>query len=181
MGIKNLWSLNIDEALVADKLKQKLDKKKYEVFFPLNSQLKDIDLIILNLKRKKTLTLQIKGSRTYSPKKRETELFGEGSGAWFTMTKKSIYNPSNNVDFFIFVLHSFVNAEIKKKIEINYLVIPKKDLIKVTRKKKIRKGNKYHFFIWMDTKGKRSFEFNNPKYKTIPLSKYLDNFELLKR
>ena len=52
MGIKNLWSLNIDEALVANQLKQELSKKDYEVFFPLNSQLKDIDLTLFNLKKK---------------------------------------------------------------------------------------------------------------------------------
>ena len=59
MGIKNFWSLHVDEALVASELKKRLSND-YEVFFPFNSQLKDIDLIIYNVKNHKTKTVQVK-------------------------------------------------------------------------------------------------------------------------
>ena len=45
MTIKNLWSLNVDEVITAQKIKSELGKE-YEVFFPINSQLKDIDLLL---------------------------------------------------------------------------------------------------------------------------------------
>ncbi|MCK5624774.1 hypothetical protein KAI04_02950 [Candidatus Pacearchaeota archaeon] len=179
MGLKNIWSLNIDELLVTDKLKQKLDKKEYEVFFPLNSQLKDIDLVLFNLKNCKSKTIQVKGSRTYTPSKSEREKFGEGSSAWISMQKKSIFNTQNKIDFFIFVLHSFEDGDLKKQIKINYLIIPIKDFKKIVSKKVIRKGEKYHFFIWIDDKGKRAFEFNNKGSQVIPLSKYLNNWNKL--
>jgi len=179
MGIKNIWTLNIDEALVSDRLKQELDKKNYEVFFPLNSQLKDIDLVLFNLKKKTSKTVQVKGSRTYTPRKSETEKFGGGSGAWFAMHKKAVYEPRNKVDFLIFVLHSFEDGDLKKEIKINYLIIPINNFKKIVSKKSIRKGNRYHFFIWIDDKGKRAFEFNNKGGKTIPLSKYLNNWKLI--
>ena len=72
MVIKNLWSLTVDEAIVAEKInKFKTLKKNHQVFFPINSQLKDIDLILYNLQTQKTKSIQIKGSRTYDPQKKE--------------------------------------------------------------------------------------------------------------
>jgi|SRR3989344_5711879 len=179
MAIKNIWSLNIDEALVIDKIKQEL-KKDYEVFMPANAQLKDIDLLLFNLKKKKVSTMQVKGSRTYEPKKSEIERYGEGSAAWITIRKDSIFKPKYNINFFIFVLHNFINGNIKKEIKIDYLIIPTSKFRELVLKKKIRKGNKYHFFIWIDSKGKRVFDFNNRK-EIIPYSKYLNDWDLLRR
>ena len=64
MAIKNIWSLSADEAIVAEKIKQKL-KEGYEVFFPVNSKLKDVDLVVFNLKKGISKTVQVKSSRTY--------------------------------------------------------------------------------------------------------------------
>ncbi|MBI5804171.1 hypothetical protein HY450_02915 [Candidatus Pacearchaeota archaeon] len=178
MGVKNLWSLNIDELLVADKLKHIFNKEDYEVFFPLNSQLKNIDLILLNLKKNKYRTIQVKGSRTYNPTSKEIEEFGNGSGAWINLTKKSVFEPSNKIDFYIFVLHSLEDGMSKKEIRINYLIIPYKDFKKIVSKKQLRRNGTYHFFIWIDDKGKRSFDFNNIR-KQISLTKYLNSFNFL--
>ncbi|MBU1197039.1 hypothetical protein KJ765_00850 [Candidatus Micrarchaeota archaeon] len=179
MAIKNLWTLTVDEALVVDKFKDTFKKSEHEVFLPANAQLKDIDLIFLNLKRTKAQTIQVKGSRTYEPKKNEVEKFGEGSGAWIVLSPETVFNPQNHIDFFIFVLHSFADNTTRKEIKIDYLIIPSKDMMKICKKKKERQGGKYHFFIWIDNKNKRSFEFNNRGGKTIPLSKYLDNWKFL--
>ena len=59
MTIKNIWSLNVDEAIVAEKIKKELGKD-YEVFFPINSQLKDIDLLIQNPKTGKSISVREK-------------------------------------------------------------------------------------------------------------------------
>jgi hypothetical protein len=163
MAIKNIWSLNVDEVLVADKIKNIFSKNAWEVFFPLNAQLKDIDLILFNLKRGKARTLQIKGSRTYTPRRSERERYGDGSGAWFILSKKSIFNPDNKIDYYIFVLHSFLDGELKKKIEVNYLIMPSKKFKRMVSKKTKRKGDKYHFAIWIDPKGKRAFDLNDSK------------------
>ena len=179
MAVKNVWSLTVDEALVVDKIKSEFKKSEFEVFFPANMQLKDIDLIFLDLRKMKIKTTQIKGSRTYEPRKSEVERFGAGSGAWFTIHEKSIFEPSNRVDFFIFVLHCFVDGTDKKEIQVQYLVIPIKEFRTIVKKKIKRRGGKYHFFIWIDAKGKRAFEFNNSGHQQIPLSKYLNAWRLL--
>lgn len=177
MALKNIWSLTIDEALAADEIKKYFPKRDYEVFFPTNAQLKDVDLILFNLKSGKSKTIQVKGSRTYEPRASEVQRYGAGSAAWITINKSAIFNTKNKLDFFIFVLHSFLDGLIKKEIKINYLVIPIKILQNIARKKVIGKHGKYHFFIWIDPKGKRAFDFHDAM---IPLSKYLDNWNYLR-
>jgi hypothetical protein len=178
MGIRNLWTLNVDELLVADQLKANFKKSDYDVFYPLNSQMKNIDLVFMNVKTAKAKTIQVKGSRTYVPRKSEVERFGEGSAAWFKIGSESIFEPTNKVDYFVFVLHSFEDGEIKKEIVLNYLVIPTKDFQAICKKKKGRSdGNSYDFFIWIDSKGNRSFDFRGSNI--LPLSKYLNNWSLI--
>ena len=88
MVVKNFWSLNVDEALVADRLQSELKKKGYEIFFPLRAQLKDVDLVLFDLRKKKGYTIQVKGSRTYQPAKREIERFGEGQAGWIQIDRR---------------------------------------------------------------------------------------------
>ena len=171
--------MNIDEALVADRLREITKKTEYEVFMPLNSQMKNIDLLLVKLKGYKSTSIQVKGSRTYEPKKSEVMRFGEGSAAWFIITAEAIFNFVNNVDYFIFVLHSYGDSETKKTIEVNYLIVPIRDFQEITEKKAIRKGDKYHYYFWIDSRGNRSIEFNNPNGKTFSFSKYLNNWDLL--
>lgn len=179
MGLKNLWTMNIDETLVADRLKSVFSKSDYEVFMPLNSQMKDIDLLLVKLNKYKIYSIQVKGSRTYEPKASETKKYGYGSAAWFRIPKNSIVDTQNKISCFIFVLHSLGDTDTKKNININYLIIPIKELIKITKNKQMRKGDFYHFFIWVDSKDKRAFDFNNAGGKVIQLSKYLDNWNLV--
>lgn len=179
MGIKNLWALNVDELLVADQIKQNFKKSDFEVFFPLNSQMKDIDLLFVKLRNNKSSFIQVKGSRTYQPTRSEIRHYGDGSAAWFKIDKNSIFNTINRIDYFIFVLHNFIDGDIKKEIKIDFLVIPINDFIKICEKKSLRKGDSYHFFIWIDEKNKRSFDFNNKNGSEIQLSKYLNNWQLL--
>lgn len=176
MSIKNIWSLNVDECLVADKLKNNL--KGWEVFFPLNGQLKDIDLVVVNLKNTKPVSIQVKGSRSYDPYQSEINRFGDGSATWFRLHSDSVAKPKNKLDYYVFVLHNFIDTNVKKKINIDYLIIPNNVFQKICLKKAIRKGGYYHFFIWIDSKGKRSFDFRESK--TIDLSKYLNNWSLIK-
>ena len=178
MGIKNFWSLNVDEAILSDKLKSVLGKR-YQVFFPINSQLKDIDLIIYNLKSGKTKSIQVKGSRTYEPRKSELIKFGEGCSSWNVINKESIFNPTNQVDFFIFVLHYEDIKTANRKIVQEYLIIPIKEFRRLTCKKEVR-GNGYHYFFWLKPNKREILDINNKANPEIKYTKYLNNFDLLK-
>lgn len=142
-------------------------------FFPVNSQLKDVDLIVYNLKNGKAKTIQVKGSRTYENK-------GEYY-SWNKVKKNSILNPSNKVDFFIFVIHLPKITKIKRQIGQAYLVIPIKELKKKVKQKKLRKGNDYYFEFLIDEAKKQAWDYNNPKDTEIDFSSHLNNFEILKK
>ena len=178
MGIKNLWSLNVDEAILSEKIGKELGKE-YQVFFPVNSQLKDIDLIIYNLKTQKTKSIQVKGSRTYVPKRSEAKKLENARTSWNVIKSESIFSPTNEIDFFIFVLHQEDMKSSSRQIIQNYIVIPIKDFRNITKnEKEMRKTGHYHYSF--ATLKKKAIEVNNTKNKGIDFSKYLNNFDLLK-
>ena len=179
MGIKNLWSLNVDEAILSEKIGKELGKE-YQVFFPVNSQLKDIDLIIYNLKTQKTKSIQVKGSRTYlSTFPEAKKLVKNAKTSWNVIKSESIFSPTNDMDFFIFVLHQEDLKSNNRQIIQNYIIIPIKDFRNITKKEKeMRKTGHYHFNYCVS--GKKVIEVNNTNSKTIDFSKYLNNFDLLK-
>ena len=176
MTIKNFWSLNVDEAILVDKLKKELGKN-YEIFLPANSQLKDIDLIVYNLKTKKSLSIQVKGSRTYVPRKSENV---DGHTSWNVIKTDSIFNPTHEIDFFIFVIHEEDVSLKSRKIMQHYIVVPIGDFRKITKQEKDeRKTGFYHYSFVVN--GKKVVEINNKKSRKVDFSKYLNNFKLLEK
>lgn len=179
MGVKNFWSLNVSEALVADKIKTKLGKE-YMVFFPIKANLKDIDLVLMNLVKGSTKTIQVKSSRAHVPLKYEASRYGEGSTGWIQISKKCISDSTYKIDYFILVSHSIYNDGKRLKIDVHYFVIPSSDLKDIVSRKKLLKSGGYDFFLWMDRQGKRYFDFNvKDKSKTIDLKPYLEKWESL--
>jgi hypothetical protein len=67
---KNFWSLNTDEAVVSTLIRDFFDKNNVEVFMPLNAQMKDIDLILINMESQKVISLQVKGSKGFDHDKK---------------------------------------------------------------------------------------------------------------
>lgn len=171
MAYKNFWSLNVDEAVTIGMLRGYLSKN-LEVFMPANAQMKDIDFIIVNMKNKKMITVQVKGSRAYEPKESEVRKFGDGSAGWFHLNKNKI--DKSNADFFIFLI--YVLEENKKigriSIRNHMIVIPTNKLKMLCKKyKKVVKGKIYNFFIWINPIKKRAIEFRDRKYY---MTRYLD-------
>lgn len=184
ISFKNFWSLNIDEAIIAGELRNYFRKKdkNIEVFIPLNAQLKDVDLLLVNLKNKKILKLQLKGSRAYEPQKREIEENDCGSAGWFTMKKEYIQNIQ--CDYFIFLIYVISEINLnkikggRKILERHFLSIPCKYFKNYCFKyKKFNKNKIYNFFFWINPKKNKVFDFrdlkgvkNNKRY----FNQYLD-------
>lgn len=168
---KNFWSLNVDEAIVSGILRD-ATPKNIEVFMPLNAQMKDIDLIIMNTKNKRTLTIQVKGSRAYEPKRNEIKKFRDGSSGWFFFPKKSI--EKSTADYFIFliyVLEDFLKTG-RRRIMPHTIIIPTKEIKRLCKKYKIAHGNKrYSFDFWINPLKKQAFDTRDKKYY---VNKYLD-------
>ena len=132
---KNFWSLNTDEAIVTGILRD-VTNKNVEVFMPINAHMKDIDLILVNTKNKKTKTIQVKGSRAYEGNKKQIERYGYGSYSWIDIKKKVIDNSI--ADYFIFLIYTLeqFNEKKKGKIYIKYHTIT---ISKTKLKEKVNK------------------------------------------
>lgn len=168
---KNFWSLNVDEVVVSGIVREGTPKNM-EILMPMNAQMKDTDLVLMNMDNKKSATIQVKGSRAYEPKKSERVKFGDGSGGWFCFKKDVVFK--SGVDFFIFLV--YVLEENKKAgrwtITSHTITVSTEKLRLLCEKhKKAGKDRMYNFFLWVNPAKKKSFEFRGKTYDT---SKYLD-------
>ena len=147
-------------------------KKSIEVFMPLNSQLKWIDLIIFNLSNRKIITIQVKGSKAYEPDKREIAKYGEGSTGWFFIKESKIKNC--RADYFIFIIYVINVKNGRRGIEPHIITIKPGDLYHICKKHKILHTN-YSFYIWINPTKNKAFDYRDKTKKgIIKLEKYLD-------
>jgi hypothetical protein len=177
---KNFWSLNTDEAVVAGILRYETGKD-IEVFMPLNAQMKGIDLVLINQKNKKIVSVQVKGSRAYDPNKSQIKKYGEGSAGWFYFSKDVIDKAI--ADYFIFLVY-VIDVSLKegrRVITPHTITIPTKKLKELVNKNKKLSKNRYNFFLWVNPKEKIVFDFRQ-KDKIYHFSDFLDKsgFELLR-
>ena len=169
--MKNLWSLEVGEAVVAGKLSKEFPD--YQVFIPLNSQLKEIDLILGDLNKGKHVTIQVKASSQQIER-------GKRQG-WFTVKENNLFKPEFKVDYYVFLIYAL--NEKKLKCENHFIIVPYKDLKEKARKKKVYKnGVSFHFKVEGREGSKKAtvHDARVAKNKTPEnYSKYLDNFEQL--
>lgn len=168
---KNFWSLNTDEAVAAGILRNSMPKN-FEILMPLNAQMKDTDLVLMNMDSKRATKIQVKGSRAYEPPKSDIVRFGTGSTGWFYFKKDVVHRST--ADYFIFLI--YVIEENKKSgrriIAPHTLTISTFELRNLCQRyKKVGKGDRYNFFFWINPLKKTSFEMRNLKFDT---TKYLD-------
>ena len=104
MTIKNFWSLEPGECIVAEELNKRLND--CQIFFPLHDT--GIDLLIT--KGKKHIGIQVKESRSYKNRNR----ISENS---LHQISKNKFKSLETVDFFLCSLHIFLkmgNVNLKK-------------------------------------------------------------------
>ena len=128
----------------------------------------------MNLCNKRSLTIQVKGSKAYKPKRKNKELYGEGSNGWFFVDKFKIKN--NTADYFIFNVH-IISDNLKKgrkELSTHLIIIKPKDLYRICKKKKIL-HKRFSFYIWVNPKEKKAFDFRDSNKKGIvDFTDYLD-------
>ncbi len=165
---KNIWSLNTEEAIVAGILRAET-KKDVEIYIPLNAQMKDVDLILINTKNTKTKTIQVKGSRAYEGNRKQIQNYGYGSYSWIDIKKSVIDN--SKVDYYIFLIYTLEQFNDKQKGKVymkhHTITIKAEDFRKKVRKyKMVGKGGICRFQIWINPKTNKAFDFQNLKDKT---------------
>jgi hypothetical protein len=177
---KNFWSLNTDEAIVAGILRDAIGKKNGDVLMPLNAQMKDVDLVLMNAKNKKVITIQVKGSRAFEPGKSEVEKYGDGSKGWFFPKTNIIDNATS--DYFVFLIYVIVQfpGKGRRTLEPHIITLPTKKLKELTAMYKSQHGKNYSYYFWVDPKRGVSFDYRDREYI---ITEYLDDkgLEILKR
>ncbi|HLD15033.1 MAG TPA: hypothetical protein VJB94_00435 [Candidatus Nanoarchaeia archaeon] len=162
MTLKNIWSLQVGEIIASDYIKKALGKS-YEIFIPLNNQLKDYDLVLMNQKTKKVVKIQVKESREYN--------LGQANG-WFSVSKDKVLNKV--ADFYIFLIYTAEDKEYKKMMTPRMLIIPSDILLDKSKNKKDRKNRFDYYFKIQKNKAWEDRDV------MVDYSEYINNFNLLK-
>ena len=169
--------MNTDEVVVAGKLRD-FFREDVEITMPLNAQLKDIDLVAVNLKNRKVATIQVKGSRAYEPSESEKDDFGDGSAGWFFLDQKKI--EESTADFFVFLVYVIVEKEKqgRRYFEPHFITVKTERFNELCKQYKIL-HTRYSFYIWISPAAKKAFDFRDEKARgRMDLSVYLDDREL---
>ncbi|MFA6184505.1 MAG: hypothetical protein WC682_05435 [Parcubacteria group bacterium] len=172
MGVayKNFWSLNTDEAVVSGILRDETHKD-IEVLMPMNAQMKGVDLVLMNVNTKKAVTIQVKGSKAFEPRKSELKKYGHGNVGWFYLDEKTILKAT--AEYFIFLVY-VIEEDVKigrRTLSPHSIVIPTKELQKLTNKHKKTHGKRFSYYFWINPKTKEAFDIRD---KHFQVSEYLD-------
>ncbi|MDH5482745.1 MAG: hypothetical protein OEY22_07700 [Candidatus Bathyarchaeota archaeon] len=101
MPIRNLWSLEPGECIVAEEIFDKL--KDLEVFFPVH----DVGVDLLVVKGKKHVGIQVKESRYYIGR---TWKSGHVGHSWQQIKKVKFDGNKGKVDFYVFLTYLPIQA-----------------------------------------------------------------------
>ena len=137
--------------------------------------MKDVDLVLVNIKNKKSFTIQVKGSRAYEPQKRETERYGDGSAGWFFFPRPVL--DKSTADYFIFLIYILEQSPKtgRRTIEPHTIIVPTEKLKYFVKKyKKPHGDNRYSFYFWVNPKTKKAFDFRENRNKPYSYDEYLD-------
>ena len=171
--MKNLWSLQVGEAVVAEELSKRFPPKdKYQVFIPLNNQLEDIDLILADLDKKSYVTIQVKESNT---RVKESKLYPNGKirWGWFQIKKKNLEKPRIKVDYYVFLRYSLTE---KREFHNDFIIVTPDDLIKKIKenKKKLTGGKIFTFNFEVEDGKANDIKIAKNKQET-PYTDYLND------
>jgi hypothetical protein len=130
MPVRNIWSLEPGECIVAEEL---LEKLRCEVFFPVH----DIGVDLLAVKGAKHVGIQLKESRYF---------FRRGGHSWHQVKRAKFLKGI--VDFYVFLTYLPVLGEHKvSRFDNKFLIVPSSELEKRMAVKNAGKRQIYSFYF----------------------------------
>ena len=128
MPIKNFWSLEPGEAMVAETMRHQLPG--WEIFFPV----KDIGVDLLAVReagtsRGRMLTIQVKESKAYERRDRDVTPVDSVTG-WFVLNPPKTRRSIPRVNFYVFVCSHYKFAGTRKLLTVSYVIVPTQELIR---------------------------------------------------
>ena len=150
MAIKNFWSLEAGEAMVAEAIRRKLSD--WEVFFPVKDV--GVDLLVvtaLGTKETRVVTVQVK----------ESKAFERGSNDitppdtvvnWFLLNGEKVEKSQTRANFYIFVCSRYDFDAAKKTLLADYLIIPFQELVR--RLRSYKAGERWDLYFCVEKDGR---------------------------
>lgn len=136
------FTIQFPEYDIANILQEEFPKKEnFSVAIPLSRQQKFYDLLLINGESKKTITIQVKSSRTWPGKKNETHQYY----SWL-----NYFDIKDNYSDFYFVYMTYPsfdkNFRPGAKWERKILVFNQKEMLELLGNVKTKKGTQEKFF-----------------------------------
>jgi len=131
---------------------------------PMNAQMKGVDLVLMNIDNKKSVTIQVKGSKAFEPKKNELRKYGHGNVGWFYLDEKTIFGAT--AEYFIFLIYVIEeDAKIgRRTLSPHSIVIPTNKLKEFTKKYKKIHGKRFSYYFWINPKTKKAFDIRDEQF-----------------
>jgi len=158
----SVFTLPFPEYIVADEIGNHLHRGKgYAVCIPLSRQQKGMDLLVFDVKSRKSISIQVKSSRAYvgRPKKTDPPDGPFDYYLWFRAIGKSDINADYYAFVGIFPKKAIINYSLgRKRSPKNWwshiiLLIPRSDVIKIMNK--VKRNSDRFFDIGFDSDLKR--------------------------
>lgn len=118
MPVRNLWSFEPGECLVAEEVSKRL---RCEVYFPL----RDVGVDLLLVRGNRHVGIQVKESRYYRSRKWKS---GDVGHSWHQVKERKFRESKGKVGFYVFVTYEPVEAEHKLRFKPRYLIVPSPEL-----------------------------------------------------
>lgn len=136
------FTIPFPEYDIADILQKKfLKKDSFSVAVPFSRQQKFYDLVLLNGEKKKSITIQVKSSRTYLGKEKDDHQYY----SWL-----NYFEIKDNYSDFYFIYMTYPsfdkNFTPRAKWEVKILVFNQKEMVSLLSKVKTKAGKQEHFF-----------------------------------
>ncbi|MEM2704524.1 MAG: hypothetical protein QXR45_15355 [Candidatus Bathyarchaeia archaeon] len=182
MPVRNLWSLEPGECLVAERIFEELEG--CEVYFPL----RDVGVDLLIVKGSGHVGVQVKESRYYyTVRWRSVDPRGHVGHSWHRVSREKFQKSLDRVGFYIFVTYVHRLEESREKtrtsfFETKFLVVPTRELEKRMEIKRPVKGGVYSFCFHFEDGKAWDEDVNIQDESMKPLagySQYIDVWHLL--
>ena len=169
MPVRNIWSLEPGECIVAEVL---LERLRCEVFFPVH----DVGVDLLAVKGAKHVGIQVKESRYFFRKRRSGHVLGH---SWHQVKRAKFLK--GKVDFYVFLTYVPVVGEHKiSHFDNKFLIVPSSELEKRMAVKDAGKRQIYGFYFRFE--GEKVWDERVAVTLQNPLtdySEFLDAWELI--
>jgi len=152
MPIKNFWSLEAGEAMVAEELQKRL--RGWEIFFPVKDVGVDIVAVSgIGSSVRRVLTFQVKESKAFENKEKSIKPVNTVTN-WFSPDSSKARRFLSRVDFYLFVCSRYDFRQPKKTLTADYVIVPSNELVRRLTSYRSSPEKKWYLYLCVEQSGR---------------------------